>query len=144
MPARISGLVPMLICEDVQEVLAFYTDVLGFEVRDRMDDVGRSGWASVQSGGARIMLASPTYIPLAPRIDGRHPQTLYYLYVDDVSALHRSVTESGWPATDVVVRFYGMKEFETTDPAGHVLVFGQDTDEAPTPAPDGSETGIGS
>ena len=26
----------------------------------------------------------------------------------------------------------GMQEFETTDPAGHVLVFGEDTDEAPT------------
>ena len=131
--ARISELVPMLLCEDVQEVLAFYTDVLGFEVRDRMDDVGRSGWASLQCGGARIMLASPTYIPAAPKIDGRYTQALHYLYVDDIAALHRSVTESGWPATDLVVRFYGMKEFETADPAGHVLVFGQDTDEPPTP-----------
>ena len=133
MPAsRASGLVPMLICEDVQETLAFYTDVLGFEIRDRMDDVGRSGWASLQSGGARLMLASPTYIPVAPLVDGRHPQALQYVYVDDVAALHRSVTGAGWPATDLVVRFYGMKEFEATDPAGHVLVFGEDTDEAPT------------
>ena len=77
------------------------------------------------------MLASSTYIPLAPRIDGRHPQALHYVYVDDVAALHRSVTETGWPATDLVVRFYGMQEFETTDPAGHVLVFGEDTDETP-------------
>lgn len=131
--ARISELVPMLLCEDVQEVIAFYTDILGFEVRDRMDDVGRSGWASLQRGGARIMLASPTHIPPAPKIDGRHTQALHYLYVDDIAALHRSVTEGGWPATDLVVRFYGMKEFETADPAGHVLVFGQDTDEPPTP-----------
>ena len=129
---RVSELVPMLICEDVQEVLAFYTDVLGFEVRDRMDDVGRSGWASLQCGGARIMLASPTYIPLAPRIDGRLTLALHYMYVDDVAALHASVVGTGWPASDLVVRFYGMKEFETTDPAGHVLVFGQDTDETPT------------
>ena len=127
--ARISELVPMLLCEDVQEVLAFYTGVLGFEVRDRMDDVGRSGWASLQCGGARIMLASPTDIPVAPRIDGRHTQALHYFYVDDVAALHRSVQDSGWPATDLVERFYGMKEFETADPAGHVLVFGQDTDD---------------
>ena len=125
--ARISGLVPMLMCEDVQEALAFYTDILGFEVRDRMDDVGRSGWASLEGGGARVMLASPTYVPAAPKVDGRHPQSLYYLYVDDVAALRASVVERGWPATDLVDRFYGMKEFETTDPAGHVLVFGQDT-----------------
>ena len=134
MPApRISGLVPMLLCDDVQEALAFYRDILGFEVRDRMDDVGRSGWASLECGGARIMLASPTYIPAAPKIDGRHTQAFHYLYVDDVAALHASVRERGWPATDLVVRFYGMKEFETTDPAGHMLIFGQDTDEAPTP-----------
>ena len=115
--ARISGLVPMLMCEDVQEALAFYTDNLGFEVRDRMDDVGRSGWASLECGD----------IPAAPKVDGRHPQSLYYLYVDDVAALRASVVGRGWPATDLIVRFYGMKEFETTDPAGHVLVFGQDT-----------------
>ena len=133
MPAtRITELVPMLLCEDVQETLAFYTDVLGFEVRDRMDDVGRSGWASLQCGGARMMLASPTYIPAAPQVDGRFTQALHYLYVDDVEALHSSVVERGWPATDLVVRFYGMQEFETADPAGHMLVFGQDTDEAPT------------
>lgn len=134
MPAsRISGLVPMLLCEDVQEALAFYTDILGFEVRDRMDDVGGSGWASLQCGGARVMLASPTNIPEAPKIDGRHTQAFHYFYVDDVAALHASVVGKDWPATDVVVRFYGMKEFETTDPAGHMLIFGQDTEEPPTP-----------
>ena len=97
-----------------------------------MDAVGQSGWASIACGGARLMPASPTYIPVAPKVDGRHTQSLYYVYVDDVAALHRSVTDAGWPATDLGVRFYGMKEFETTDPAGHMLVFGQDTDETPT------------
>ena len=135
MSTRLDELVPMLTCSDGQKSIAFYRDVLGFEVADRMDEVGRSGWASLRNGGARIMLASPTYVPLAPRIDGRHPQAVYYFYPEDVEALHASVKAKGCAATDLAVRFYGMKEFEVVDPDGHVLVFGGETDEPVTPEP---------
>jgi len=132
---RLDDLIPMLICSDVQKSIAFYRDVLDFEVVDRMDDVGRSGWASLRNGRAQLMLASPTYVPLAPRIAGRHPQSVYYFYPEDVVALHASVRAKGWDATDLAVRFYGMKEFEVVDPDGHVLVFGGDTDEPVTSEP---------
>lgn len=65
-------LVPMLLCADVPASVRFYTDVLGFEVVDRMDDVGATGFASLRNGKAMVMLASPTYIPRAPRVDGRY------------------------------------------------------------------------
>tara|TARA_E500000331_G_scaffold355516_1_gene411205 strand:- start:223 stop:462 length:240 start_codon:yes stop_codon:yes gene_type:complete len=58
-----NGLVPMLMCQDVQASIDFYTQVLGFEVEGRMDSIGKSGWASLHNGPARIMLASPSYIP---------------------------------------------------------------------------------
>ncbi len=119
-------LVPLLICRDVPGSVTFYTEVLGFEVLDRMNDVGATGFATVGSGPARIMLASPTYMPEAPRVDGRYPQAACYLYVDDVAALRRRVVEADWPATDCVDRFYGLREFEVVDPEGHVLLFGQD------------------
>ncbi|MYD43408.1 MAG: VOC family protein, partial [Gammaproteobacteria bacterium] len=49
----------MLICNDTQVSIRFYCDVLGFEIIDRMDDVGLTGWASLQRGANRIMLSSP-------------------------------------------------------------------------------------
>jgi uncharacterized glyoxalase superfamily protein PhnB len=88
---------------------------------------------SLRNGSARLMLASPSYVPMAPRINGRHTSVFYYFYPEDVAALHASLVEAGREVTDLVVRFYGMKEFELTDPDGHVLVFGQETDESPTP-----------
>lgn len=119
-------LVPLLICRDVPRSVDFHTGILGFEVLDRMGDVGATGFASLGSGAARIMLASPTYVPEAPRVDGRYPQAACYLYVDDVAALRRRVARAGWPATQCVDRFYGLREFEVVDPEGHVLLFGQD------------------
>ena len=42
-----------------------------------------------------------------------------------------AVVRAGWPATDCVDRFYGLREFEVVDPEGHVLLFGQDIGPAP-------------
>jgi hypothetical protein len=56
-----------------------------------------------------------------------------YFYPEDVESLDASVRAAGCETSELVVRFYGMKEFEMLDPSGHVLVFGQETDEAPTP-----------
>ena len=45
----------MLICDDTQESIRFYTEVLGFTVTGRMDDVGKSGWASLNQGAEHAM-----------------------------------------------------------------------------------------
>ena len=124
----------MLICDDTQQSIHFYTNVLGFSVTGRMDDVGKTGWASLNHGPVQIMLASPNYLPDPVKVDGRYPQMMLYFYPDDVVALHQAVRDKGYQTTELVVRFYGMKEFEMLDPSGHVLVFGEDTDEEPTHA----------
>jgi catechol 2,3-dioxygenase-like lactoylglutathione lyase family enzyme len=84
----------MLICDDVQDAIRFYCEVLGFQVGGRMDDLDKSGWAS----------------------------------------LRQAVVKKGWPAGELQVRFYGLQEFEVIDPSGHVLLFGQPTDEPVTAA----------
>lgn len=123
----------MLICKDVQATIDFYCNVLGFEVRDRMDDVGASGWASLNRGSVGIMLASPTYIPSPHPKNGQLSEVLFYFYTEDVVDLRNHIVQKGYPVSDFAVRFYQMKEIELTDPEGHILIFGQDTDEPPTP-----------
>ena len=132
-PASFLDLVPMLMCADVQASIRFYTDILGFEVTGRMDDVGATGFASLANGAARLMLASPTYVAEAPKVDGMYTQSNYYFYVEDAEALRGSVVDRGWRATPCVKRFYGLLEFEVVDPDGHVLLFGEDL-EKPGPA----------
>ncbi len=116
----------MLLCHDVQASIVFYVDKLGFTVCNREDDIGRSGFASLRRGKAQIMLASPSYIPLAQKIDGRLTQAIFYFYPEDVRELHRSLKEKGVQVTELTERFYGLLEFETTDPDGHILAFGQE------------------
>ena len=123
---------PMLICDDVQKSIKFYTDVIGLEVTSRMDDVGNSGWAHLSSGGVNLMLASPSYLPKMPKVEGRFDQALYYFYTDDVDALRRRICEAGHKPGEIVERFYGLREFELTDPDGHHLLFGQEAPESTT------------
>lgn len=124
-------MVAILICDDVQESIEFYTSVLGFSVVNRMDTVGKTGWASLSNGGAQLMLASPDYIPEPKKSEGRYSQAMYYFYPADVESLHAEIRQSGLAATDLTTRFYGMREFEMLDPSGHVLVFGQETSSQP-------------
>ena len=126
-------LVPMMICRDVQKTLAFYRDCLDFEVTGSMEDVGRTGWAHLRHGPINIMLASPSYLPQPTPVDGKLAETLFYFHTDDVEALRSHLVEKNYPVSDFAVRFYQMKEIEIVDPEGHVLIFGQDTDEPPTP-----------
>lgn len=129
----ITELVPMMICKDVQATIKFYQDILGFEISERMDDVGTSGWASLERGTVRLMLASPSYIPAPKPVQGQLSEVLFYFYTEDVVELRKHIVQQGYPVGDFAVRFYQMKEIELTDPEGHVLIFGQDTDEPPTP-----------
>lgn len=128
-PAPFIDLVPLLMCADVQASIRFYTDILGFAVTGRDDDVGASGFAALANGRARVMLASGTHVPTAQKVDGGYPQSNYYFYVEDAEALRQAVVERGWQATACVKRFYGLLEFEVIDPDGHVLLFGEDLED---------------
>ena len=131
-PTVLNDLVTMLICDDVQQSIRFYTDALGFTVANRMDDVGKSGWASLNHGPVQIMLASPDHGPPPHKVDGQYSQAIYYFYPEDVVALRDSIVGKGHAVSDLRVSFYGMKEFDMLDPSGHILWFGQETDETST------------
>ena len=51
----------------------------------------------------------------------------------DVVGLQARVRARGYETSELMVRFYGLKEFEMTDPEGHMMTFGQETNEPPTP-----------
>ena len=120
---------PMFICDDVPAMIAYYQEILGFQIIHRIDDIGKSGWASMGCGGVEIMFASPTYMPEGVKVDGKFPQCVHYFYTTDAEALRKRVTEAGYEASELKVTFYNNKEFETVDPAGNMLTFGQPLDD---------------
>lgn len=135
MSTRLKDLVPILMCDDVPQSIEFYTRVLDFSVKNRMDDLGKSGWAYLTNGPVDLMLASPAYLPEPVKVDGQYPQLHLYFYPDDVRSLRETVVQRGHPASELALRIYGMLEFEVVDPSGHVLVFGQETEEGESVVP---------
>lgn len=121
----LTGMTPMLICADVQRSIAFYTDVIGLTCNERMDDVGKSGWASLVKGPISLMLASPQYFPEAPKVHDRYFSAQYYFYCDNLDELREHIIAKGFEPTGFVEQPYGMREFEMPDLDGHLLVFGQ-------------------
>ena len=128
MTFKLNALTPMLLCQDVPGCLAFYTEALGFTISNQLEDVGKSGWASLRRDGVTLMIASPDYTPSAIPIDGRHTQAIHYFYCDDVEAIRTAVLAAGYDAGEPRLTFYKHKEIDLVDPEGHMLTFGQAMD----------------
>ncbi|MEO0884111.1 MAG: VOC family protein [Pseudomonadota bacterium] len=134
-PIQTPALVPELYVSDLDQSLAFYGDVLGFEV---MFLRAEEGFAYLTREGAHLMLeelAGPgrkfqTGNLVPPLGRGMHLQ----IRVSDVNDLHRGVTESKINIIiDLEDRWYrqsdlerGNRQFVVSDPDGYVLRFYSD------------------
>ncbi len=91
-----------------------------------MDDVGKSGWAALRCGPIDLMLTSPTFMPEPVKVEGKYPLSIYYFYPEDIDSLFEQVKSKVDNVSKMRVTFYDMREFEITDPDGHILWFGQE------------------
>ena len=105
-----TGIVPFLRVADAEASAAWYAR-LGFreEWRTRAEP-HLPLFLAVTNGAGRIFLSEHT--------GDAHPDTLLYLYVDDVDAL---AAEFG---TKAELTYYGIREIELTDPDGNRLRIG--------------------
>ncbi len=127
---KLHGMTPMLSVADIHESLNFYQGALEFERMNTDQELEEWKWALLKSGDVKLMLTQNGR-PVHP--EGEHDfNTVFYFYPKDVTALHENLKQAGHAVTDLIVTFYGMKEFSLKDPDGHFLSFGQDTDEPPT------------
>jgi predicted enzyme related to lactoylglutathione lyase len=106
--------------KDKEKTLAFYRDVLGFEIRANDD-----GTEAV-SGPARLAFGDHDFPPL----DWDHPQppgtSMVFFEVDDIAAKHATIAaRGGQPSAIEKVNGIKFSIFSVRDPEGHVLWFGQ-------------------
>jgi uncharacterized glyoxalase superfamily protein PhnB len=133
---RLKRLTPMLNVADIERSLSFYQAIAGFELVSPRDALEQWRWAHIRAGDCELMLsesggpANPG-APVDTSEDDGWP-AIYYFYPEDVTALHGEIRRQGLQASDLRVTFYGMKEFELRDPDGHILWFGQETEEPHT------------
>jgi glyoxylase I family protein len=132
MTLAIEGAVPLLTVFDVPTSIAFYRDVLGFEVAetskpftDAKDDFG---WAMLRLNGVELMLNNAyenNVRPSAPDEirSAAHADTVIYFGCRDVDGAHAYLCERGISAREPKIAYYGMKQMYVLDPDGYRLCF---------------------
>ena len=124
-PAITAPMSRFLSVVDTSRSIAFYRDILGFEVQSGRGDEAPSD-VEVVHGPARIWLGvHDTAVDGA----GRHRPpgaAILFFQTDDVSAMHACVLARGGTPSEVAkVNWIKMRMFEVRDPDGHTLWFGQ-------------------
>ncbi|MEL6289208.1 MAG: VOC family protein [Pseudomonadota bacterium] len=108
---------PIIDVSDMARSVAFYRDQLGFRTTQWGDP---PSFTICQRDTITLGLCLTHDTP---------PKTAHwsaYLYVSDVDALHAAFVAAGVEALgDVDDRYYGCRDFDVTDPDGHILAFGQ-------------------
>jgi uncharacterized glyoxalase superfamily protein PhnB len=117
--------VPTFWVADVGGTARWYAEHLGFALAGCVPKQEPYAFASLQRGGAEIMLLSlPGYEK--PDLSARRPEGLWDAYVrtDGVSALYETVRGEPFVHMPLKQQPYGDWEFEVRDLNGYVLVFG--------------------
>lgn len=132
---------PMLIAADVAKSVAYYTDVLGFTLRECWPNEEAPMWASLELNGQTVMLGCPARAddPMCQGAEGEFMVAcsddfkqaagggvLLYLCVEDVDAYHKAVSERGGkPVGEPRNQFYGLRDFQAQDLVGYRFSFFQ-------------------
>jgi glyoxylase I family protein len=126
MAIRLKSGAPLLQVYDMPTALAFYRDLLGFEVLHSAPPGAVTHWAMLRNGSVYLMLNTKYEFdyerPLEPdRTSGRDDFALY-LECEDADAAYRELQAKGW--TDLeepTTASYGMRQFQVRDPDGFTL-----------------------
>jgi catechol 2,3-dioxygenase-like lactoylglutathione lyase family enzyme len=107
--------------DDVDESIAFYTKLLGFELLTRASPA----FADVQRGNLRLLLAGPTSSAGRPMPDGVKPGpggwNRIHFIVEDLDAEVARLHDEGATFRNEVVQGPGGKQILLQDPSGNVV-----------------------
>ena len=107
--------------DDVDDAIAFYTKLLGFEVLTSFPPA----FADVKRGNLRLLLSGPTSSAGRPMPDGAKPGpggwNRIHLLVDDIEAEVTRLREAGARFRNDVIKGPGGKQILLQDPSGNVV-----------------------
>lgn len=121
-----TGYATMLEVFDMPASLAFYCDVLGFELLTSSTYQGQVSWALLERDGHQFMLDGayePLDRPPAPDAERvrHHADTAMYFWCEDLDAAHAFLVAHGVDARPPFVTGYGMRQLHFSDPDGYRL-----------------------
>jgi catechol 2,3-dioxygenase-like lactoylglutathione lyase family enzyme len=118
---------PRLHTADFKAALAFYRDLLGFEVLTTFPDPEPS-FALLQRDDVGLQIGGID----GTRTKDQKPTCSLYVDVTDVRALHAALTGKVAIEWGPEVFFYQRREFAIRDPDGNLVILSEDTDDPVT------------
>ena len=128
MAITIRSVTPLLQVFDMHESVAFYRDVLGFEVVNQYEPDGHFYWAMLKHGDAVLMLNAKyeaEHQPDKPEAVTGHNDVTLYFDCPDVDGAFAELQAKGCKVEPPETRHYGMKQLTVSDPDGFELCFQQ-------------------
>jgi catechol 2,3-dioxygenase-like lactoylglutathione lyase family enzyme len=125
---QLNKLTPNLVVSDVERSIAFYRDVLGFQVQATVPDAAPYVFASVQSGAVEIFFNAPEpAIAEYPAFKDRPIGGTLTLFVEVVNIEQVYETLKGRVPVVMPIekKWYGVTEFAFRDPDGYIITFAE-------------------
>jgi catechol 2,3-dioxygenase-like lactoylglutathione lyase family enzyme len=128
MRPKLEGLCPLIQVFDMPRSLAFYRDLLGFEIVQQAPPGDSCDWVWLRSGSAELMLNTMYEAARRPaEADSlrmtAHGDTVLFVGAPDVDAVYSYLRSNGVAVNEPVIRDYGMKQLSLEDPDGYGICF---------------------
>jgi len=124
----IKGIAPLLQVFDMPASVAFYHNILGFEIIEQVPTGDNCDWALLRLNQVEIMLNTAyerherPSLPDPTRIES-HGDTILFFNCPDVDAAYRYIVGNGFEVKEPDISHYGYKSINITDPDGYKLCF---------------------
>ena len=124
---EVRGICPLISVFNMPRSLAFYRDILGFQIVSDSGNGDDSSWVWIRLDGADLMLNDqyePGHVPDAPppeRQTWHHDTCLYF--GADPDAVYEYLTSRGVDLKPPKDARYGMRQLYLNDPDGYNLCF---------------------
>ncbi len=124
---NVKRITPVLFVKEIEPVLPFWVDHLGFTKTIEVPHGDKLGFVSLQKGATEVMYQSYASLgedmPLIVEAAKKGP-TFLYIEVDSLDAVLAALKGSKIVQPERTA-FYGMREVGYQDPAGHFITFAQ-------------------
>jgi hypothetical protein len=126
MDMNVKRITPVLFVKEIEPVLPFWVEKLGFTKTIEVPQGNRIGFVALQKGSTEVMYQSYASVaedmPLIAEIH-RGP-TFLYIEVDNLDAVLNALKNSKIVQPERTA-FYGMREVGFQEPGGHYVTFAQ-------------------
>jgi len=128
MPYVLNTLTANLVVADVERSIAFYRDVLGFELTATVPDASPYVFASLRHGSVEVFVNSRDAAVAEYPMFGDRPiggTLTLFIGVSDITSAYQALEDRVKIVMPFEKKWYGVTEFAFEDPDGYVITFAQ-------------------